>query len=200
MSQDQKREAIIEAAIKRFAHFGVDKTTMTEIGNDLSLSKASLYYYFPDKISLYAAVLKHITQASEKKDEELLQKEADPHKAILLFLELRTDFIIKYHNILEYLRTYTPATMPPALDSLFVHFRQRELRRITDIIEKGKGSGRFSTQNPQKTAELFFDFLDGFRYTIFTRNGTIFPDKKEFQAILKKEKEFASIFFHGLSF
>lgn len=48
MSQDLKREAIIEAAIKRFAHFGVGKTTMTEIGNDLSLSKASLYYYFPD--------------------------------------------------------------------------------------------------------------------------------------------------------
>jgi TetR/AcrR family transcriptional regulator len=200
MSQDQKREAIIEAAIKRFAHFGVGKTTMTEIGNDLSLSKASLYYYFPDKLSLYAAVLKHITQNSEKKDEELLQKEPDPQKAILLFLELRTDFIIKYHNILEYLRTYTPTTMPPALDSIFVHFRHRELRRITDIIEKGKQSGRFSTPSPQKTAELFFDFLDGFRYTIFYRNGTIFPDKKEFQAILRKEKEFAAIFFRGLSF
>jgi TetR/AcrR family transcriptional regulator len=203
MSQDQKqdlrREAIIDAAIKRFAHFGVGKTTMTEIGNDLSLSKASLYYYFPDKLSLYAAVLRTITQQSEKKDEELLQKEPDPKKAILLFLELRTDFIIKYHNILEYLRTYTPTTIPPALDSIFVHLRHRELRRITDIIEKGKTSGQFSIENPARTAELFFDFLDGFRYTIFSRNGTVFPDKKQFQAILKKEKEFATIFFNGLS-
>ena len=203
MSQDQKqdlrREAIIEAAIKRFAHFGVGKTTMTEIGNDLSLSKASLYYYFPDKLSLYAAVLRTITQQTEKKDDEWLQKESDPKKAILLFLDMRTDFIIKYHNILEYLRNYTPATIPPPLDSIFVHLRHRELRRITDIIEKGRTSGQFSIENSEKVAELFFDFLDGFRHTMFSRNGTVFPDKKQFQSILKKEKEFAAIFFNGLS-
>jgi len=203
MSQDQKqdlrREAIIEAAIKRFAHFGVGKTTMTEIGNDLSLSKASLYYYFPDKLSLYAAVLRTITQQTEKKDDEWLQKESDPKKAILLFLDMRTDFIIKYHNILEYLRNYTPATIPPPLDSIFVHLRHRELRRITDIIEKGRTSGQFSIENSEKVAELFFDFLDGFRHTVFSRNGTVFPDKKQFQSILKKEKEFAAIFFNGLS-
>jgi TetR/AcrR family transcriptional repressor of mexJK operon len=203
MSQDQKqdlrREVIIEAAIKRFAHFGVGKTTMTEIGNDLSLSKASLYYYFPDKLSLYAAVLRTITQQTEKKDDEWLQKESDPKKAILLFLDMRTDFIIKYHNILEYLRNYTPATIPPPLDSIFVHLRHRELRRITDIIEKGRTSGQFSIENSEKVAELFFDFLDGFRHTVFSRNGTVFPDKKQFQSILKKEKEFAAIFFNGLS-
>lgn len=147
MSQDLKREAIIEAAIKRFAHFGVGKTTMTEIGNDLSLSKASLYYYFPDKISLYAAVLKSITQAGVKKEGELLQKEEDPLKAILLFLELRTDFIIKYHNILEYLRTFTPATIPPALDSIFVHLRSRELERITALWKKARKKGRPPSRN-----------------------------------------------------
>src|SRR3712207_5807278 len=118
MSQDKKRDAIIEAALKRFAHFGVAKTTMTEIGNDLSLSKASLYYYFPDKLSLYAAVLKSITEASEKKDDEIIYGKGDPAEAILVFLDIRTDFIVKYHNILEYLKTYTPLTMPPELQSL----------------------------------------------------------------------------------
>ena len=60
MIQDKKREAIIEAAKKRFSHFGVGKTTMNEIADDLSISKASLYYYFPDKLNLYAAVLQTI--------------------------------------------------------------------------------------------------------------------------------------------
>ena len=58
-SQDKKRQLIIDSAIKRFAHFGLSKTTMTEIASDLSMSKALLYYYFPDKISLYSAVLEH---------------------------------------------------------------------------------------------------------------------------------------------
>ena len=66
MAQDQKQENIIQAAIKRFAHFGVSKTTMSEIAADLSLSKASLYYYFPDKLNLYAEVLRSITSAGEQ--------------------------------------------------------------------------------------------------------------------------------------
>lgn len=199
MSQDKKRDAIIEAALKRFAHFGVAKTTMTEIGNDLSLSKASLYYYFPDKLSLYAAVLKHISEATEKKDEAFIICKESPIEAIHAYLEIRTDFIIKYHNILEFLKTYTPVTMPPELQALFSMLNGRELGRITAIIDKGKQLGIFQITDAKKTAELFYEFLEGFRYSIITRSGNFFPDKKQFLTILKKEKEFASIFFKGLS-
>jgi len=200
MSQDKKRDAIIEAALKRFAHFGVAKTTMTEIGNDLSLSKASLYYYFPDKLSLYAAVLKNITETNREKDDAIITSKEDPLEAIHTYLEIRTDFIIKYHNILEYLKTYTPQTMPPELEALFSNLSTRELERITRIIEKGRERGLFHITNVEKTAELFHDFLEGFRYRTLARSGNFFPDKKQFLAILKKEKEFAVIFLRGLSF
>lgn len=199
MSQDQKREAIIEAALKRFAHFGVAKTTMNEIAKDLALSKASLYYYFPDKINLYAAVLKSISDASVKKEEELLATERDPLKAVLLYLESRTDFIIKYHFILEYLKTFTPLNMPPDLVDLFNQLREREVGRITGILQSGKQQQLLEIGDARHTAELFSDFLEGFRYLSVSRQGMLFPDKKQFQAILKKEKEFTQIFFKGLS-
>ena len=51
-----KLDHILEAAIKRFSHFGVNKTTMTEIADDLAISKPALFYYFQDKNSLIAAV------------------------------------------------------------------------------------------------------------------------------------------------
>jgi TetR/AcrR family transcriptional repressor of mexJK operon len=199
MAQDQKQAAIIEAAIKRFAHFGVAKTTMSEIAADLSLSKASLYYYFPDKLNLYAEVLKSVTNA-EQNDAEIIAKEADPIKAILAFLERRTEFIIKYHNILEFLKTFQPSNLPKELEPVFSHLRQRELNRIIAIIEKGVKTGKLEQTDAKKTAELYFDFLDGFRYSELSRIPHFFPDKKQFQAILKKEKAFSIIFFKGLSF
>ncbi|MEJ0032455.1 MAG: TetR/AcrR family transcriptional regulator [Bacteroidota bacterium] len=52
-----KLQQILEAARKRFAHFGLVKTTMTEIASDIGMSKASLYYYFPDKEHLFTAVI-----------------------------------------------------------------------------------------------------------------------------------------------
>jgi TetR/AcrR family transcriptional regulator len=199
MAQDQKQEVIIEAAIKRFAHFGVTKTTMNEIAADLSLSKASLYYYFPDKLNLYAGVLQTITENGAKEDEQEIANEKDPFKAIIYFLEKRTDFIIKYHNILEYLKTFSPSSIPAELQPVFTHLKKRELQRLTLIIEKGVQSGLFKIKDSKKTAELFFDFLEGFRTSFLINSPNFFPDKKQFQAILKKESEFSIIFFNGLT-
>ena len=183
MSQDLKRDAIIEAAIKRFAHFGVAKTTMTEIASDLSISKALLYYYFPDKLNLYAAVLRTITEQAGSRDEESILGEKDPSKAIQTFLERRTDFIIRYYNILEYLKSVT-ANMPDELKSLFEFFRKHELGRIISIIEKGKNQKKFKVEDVKGAAELYFDCLQGLRASILSYNANLFPDKKQFQAIL----------------
>ena len=199
MAQDQKREAIIEAAIKRFAHFGVAKTTMSEIAADLSLSKASLYYYFPDKLNLYAAVLTTITDAGAAADDQAIATEKDPFQSIVFFLGRRTDFIIKYHNILEYLKTFSPATIPAELQPVFTGLKKRELQRVCDIVETGVSAGVFKIKDTKKTAELFFDFLEGFRTAFLLNNPHFFPDKKQFQALLKKETEFARIFFKGLT-
>ena len=57
---DKKRELIIEGAAKRFIHYGINKTTMNEIADDLSVTKPSLYYYFPDKSSLVHGVIDKI--------------------------------------------------------------------------------------------------------------------------------------------
>ena len=51
IDKSKKLKLIIEASQKRFGIFGVEKTSMREIADDLKLSKASLYYYFPDKES-----------------------------------------------------------------------------------------------------------------------------------------------------
>ena len=199
MAQDQKQELIIEAAIKRFAHFGVAKTTMNEIAADISMSKASLYYYFPDKLNLYAAVLNKITEDTGVDDAETFATEKDPFAAVFQFLQQRTDFIIRYYNILEYLRTFTRSTVPPELQPIFTQLKKRELQRLTVIIEKGMVAGRFKVKDSRKTAELFFEFLEGFRTSVLDNNANFFPDKKQFQSILKKELEFATIFFNGLT-
>ena len=56
MERMERREHILEAAVRRFAHFGVQKTTMTEIADDLGMSKEALFYYCTDKHSVTRAV------------------------------------------------------------------------------------------------------------------------------------------------
>lgn len=197
MSQDKKRDAIIEAALKRFAHFGVAKTTMTEIGNDLAISKASLYYYFPDKINLYAAVLKSIAADSDRNNSEALEAQPDPFRAMDMYLERRTDFIIKYYNILAFLKSKTG--IPEELAPVFQEFKDRELRQVKNVVLKGVKIGVFNISDPEPKAALLYDCLEGLRTMCLDRAHSFFPDKEEFLQILRKEQEFSHIFLKGLT-
>lgn len=197
MSQDKKRDTIIDAAQKRFLHFGVGKTTMNEIADDLSISKASLYYYFPDKLNLYAAVLQKIINLSDK-EEAVFLKEADPLKSLLTFLEIRTEFIIKNYNILEYLKTIG-SSFPAELRPIFTAAKDREIQIITTILTRGQESVTLKVAGPTKTAELLLDCLEGLRFTIITNKQNFFPDKSQFYDLLQREKELATIFIKGLT-
>jgi TetR/AcrR family transcriptional regulator len=197
MAQDKKRDSIIEAAEKRFLHFGVDKTTMNEIAEDLSISKASLYYYFPDKLNLYGAVLHKIIEA-EQVNEPALLNEKNILKAINKFLEARTESIIRNHKLLEYLRTIG-TDVPSELQTIFTAARTRELNLITRIIESGSEAKLLHITNVRKIAELVIDCLEGLRLAAFSRKNNFFPDKEQFYELLKREKEFVTIFFKGLS-
>jgi TetR/AcrR family transcriptional repressor of mexJK operon len=196
MAKDEKKESIIEAARKRFNHFGVGKTTMNEIADDLSLSKASLYYYFPDKLNLYAAVLQKIIETEQIDKEVLLKK--DPFAALSAYLDYRTQFIIKHYNILEYLKSVRTG-LPKELEDVFNSARIHEVKNITTVIAHGVENKKLKAQEPKRVAELLLDCLDGLRLSILSARGNFFPDKKQFQDLSKREKELVAIFIKGLS-
>lgn len=47
---------ILDAASKRFLHYGYQKTTMGEIAKDLSMSTGNLYRFFPSKLDIAEAL------------------------------------------------------------------------------------------------------------------------------------------------
>ncbi|HEY8389072.1 MAG TPA: TetR family transcriptional regulator C-terminal domain-containing protein, partial [Parasegetibacter sp.] len=143
-------------------------------------------------------VFKRITDMNQSGNHEAIRNEKDPFRAISLFLEFRTQFIIKYYNILEFLKNFNPRQIPVELQPIFSNLQKRELKTLTTIIEKGVEAGLFKIDDVKAVAELFFDMLDGFRQKSLSKVN-FFPEKKQFQSVLKREKEFAAIFFKGLT-
>jgi AcrR family transcriptional regulator len=60
----QTRALILEAAGKRFRHYGYQKTTMAEIAADLSMSTGNLYRFYPSKLDI-AEAHAHIHEEDE---------------------------------------------------------------------------------------------------------------------------------------
>lgn len=196
-NQDKKRQLIIDSAIKRFAHFGLSKTTMTEIASDLSMSKALLYYYFPDKISLYSAVLENIINEIDGELRKGVESIKSTDKAILYVLEKRQEYILKYSTILDYIRT-AGSDLPENIQKIIENAKSSETHIITSVLQRGIDKGELKVQDAQESALLLMDALIGMRYIAFSQRKGFQIDQDQLHSLLHRQKKLALIFLKGL--
>jgi AcrR family transcriptional regulator len=65
---ERSRQQILEAALKLFSHRGYGATSVRDIAEEASLSKGNLYHHFPDKESIFRALLDRYFQAMSRPD------------------------------------------------------------------------------------------------------------------------------------
>ncbi|HWW38814.1 TetR/AcrR family transcriptional regulator [Pedobacter sp.] len=196
-NQDKKRILIINAALKRFAHYGLAKTTMTEIAKDISFSKALLYYYFPDKLSLYVSVIEHLMHSISKDLLKSVEKTATSTEGIMMLLQKRQGYIQKYYNLMEFSKMIGPE-LPADLFEKFNKAKDFELKIITSLLNRGSAAGEFIIDDAAYITEIFVEALAGIHFNILNKDRKIFPSKEQFKQIFVKEKRFADIFLSGL--
>ncbi|WP_143309500.1 TetR/AcrR family transcriptional regulator [Chitinophaga vietnamensis] len=197
-TRDEMRDKILEAALKRFTHYGASKTTMNEIAEDLRCSKASLYYYFPDKNGMHMAVLEKIGEAYFQEMEKEVAHIKSAAKTLHNIIEIRKKYICKFSR-LELFRI-----MQEASEEIHEQVRlakKREIELHAEVIKAGVALGEFKVKNHYKTAELLIQSLLGLRFAVpadMERRGADY-DFDELEAIvLEKQKTLLDIFIRGI--
>jgi TetR/AcrR family transcriptional regulator len=196
-NQDKKRVLIIEAALKRFAHYGLSKTTMTEIAKDISFSKALLYYYFPDKLSLYVSTIEYLMQIMSRDLVRSIDKTTTSTEGVLKLLQKRQSYIQKYYNLFES-NQIIGNDLPKGLNEKFQRARTFETIILSSLFNRGIASGELTMEDPKLATDIFIDALSGIHFNILTKDKNIHPAKEQFRQIFIKERMFAEIFLSGL--
>lgn len=198
-NSDLKRQAILESAKKRFAHFGMSKTTMNEIAKDISVSKALLYYYFPDKNTLYSAVMESVIDEMLEEVDKAVEGVNSAGEAMIIALERRMQLVNDYYNLFEY--TYmVRRDIPEDLKEIIRCSNEKELGQIVNILKIGLLHNEYKLEDVEATARLFFFSLLGIRMAVLKdMDNPIFPTKEDFKHILALQKQMAEIFLKGLS-
>jgi len=197
---DAKRARILEAAKRRFSHFGLSKTTMAEIAKDLAFSKALLYYYFPDKQRLYTAVLEYVVDEMMKKVDRYVGTTTSVEKAIMFAIESRMEMLKENYNLFEYsssLLMQNPGEMGKNIGPFF----EKMKNQLAGILKIGTENGELDIQDLDETVELLLFALIGVRTGLLGKNTNdyIFPPREEFDTILMKQKKMMSVFLKGLA-
>ena len=200
IAADTKRDLILEKAVARFAHFGIQKTTMNEIAEDLAMSKPSVYYYFPDKISLVIAVIERIFGEYLQKLAMLLERAIHVEEAIFSMLELRKEFFQKYFMLhLGNNPNDTPFTNADIKESI-INIRASEILLLQQVLERAIKQDKIKADDAAHTAELFMDMLAGISSCIMAKQERqLVPDHTGFDEVLSKQKEITQLFLKGLS-
>jgi AcrR family transcriptional regulator len=192
-------QTIIEASQRRFGIYGIEKTSMREIAGDLKLSKASLYYYFPDKESLYKAVVEKEQDEFIEKISERILSIKEPEQLLMEYSKKRISYFRTLLN-LSRLRLEAYSGIKPGFRDMILMFKEKEKEILMRIFEKGIKKGIFFIDNTDETALLFLDLLKGLRIGEINDKKTLFIDEKEFDLLLKKTIAFTNIFIKGLKY
>ena len=190
---------IIEASQKRFGLYGIEKTSMREIASDLKLSKASLYYYFPDKESLYKAVVEKEQNEFIANISERILSIQEPEQLLLEYSGIRLSYFRTLLN-LSRLRLEAYTGLKPGFRDTIQIFKEKEKEIIKRIFEKGISTGIFYIENTDQTASLFLDLLKGIRITLVNEKETLFIEQEEYDLLLEKTLAFTNVFIKGLKY
>jgi AcrR family transcriptional regulator len=183
--RDAVRDQIIEAAKKRFWHYGYAKTTMAEVAADCSMSPGNLYRFFPGKLDIAEAIA---TTEFEQHYEQVRKMMATPHRSArerlsdYFFEELRHTY-----NVLEKSpRVYEMATViaherPQYSNRIFAI--QRKL--LIELLEDGERAGEFRVTDKEFTAEMMQSATMKFRYPQLWSKLPLPKLERELDGVLK---------------
>ena len=196
---DKKRELIIEGAIKRFIHFGINKTTMNEIADDLSVSKPSLYYYFPDKTSLILGVVDKIFQDYFEALSKVYHIEAPLEDTLINFINTGHHYFQRYYML--HLSGGSPdsSVNSPQLREHIVNMKGKSLEFHSQIFQNAIDKGEIKSIDVLKVTELYLASQSGITsLCIMHGNKELFPNKKDLKDMLDKQIALSGIFINGL--
>jgi TetR/AcrR family transcriptional regulator len=194
--EDSKVEIILDAARKRFAHYGLSKTTMTEIGNDIGMSKAALYYYFADKERLFIAVLKKDIAEFESAVQDLLAKPTRASFKLKKYVAVRSELFHKLLNLAKLENANLGELVNPLYNDLKSTLLEREKAMVRAILESGIKTREFVRFPLDEYVEVFVVGMVGLRTSGFTFN-LISGKDAEFQ-LNQKAVLFTEIFLKAI--
>jgi len=160
---DDTARSILEAASKRFLHYGFGKTTMSEIAGDCNMSTGNLYRYFPSKLDIAEAFVRQLRGEQIMRLREVVGRPglATPEKLRTFFKTKLKLVFDRFHN------------RPKAYELSQEILRERpsfadewesaEALVLCEILEGGELSGDFAVCNRVRTARILQDAF--FRFT-----------------------------------
>ncbi len=161
MKSEDRRQAIVDAAMKVFREMGYERTSMAEISARVGGSKATLYSYFKSKEELYAAAM---IEATKDQRQQILNR-LNPSRANMA--EVLEDFgtaslnLITTPEVLAIMRTAVAEGASSSLGPMLYNLGARAVwDEVAAYLAGLMDAGALCPGNPEIAALHFKGLLE----------------------------------------
>jgi AcrR family transcriptional regulator len=198
MNVSDKRRQILAAASECLARFGYGKTTMEDIAGRIGLNKTSLYYYYPNKESIFIAV---IVQEAEKFLGALQAKALKARGCRNRILSYLTERLRYYQHVvnLHNLSIETLQRIQPSFRGLYQDVLEREIDFIGQRLQDGMQSGEIKTDDARRLARIILTVTDALKQNTGTPPAQGLPDAIDYTTVEKDVVYTVGLMLDGLT-
>src|SRR6266478_1135644 len=134
--QGAKRERILTAALRLFAHEPYQAVTMDRVAAAANVAKGTLYLYFPSKDALYLGILSDGLDSAYRTQ----QNSADPKLPLIermrRSISVTVEFYDQRRDFLRFFATEEPR-LAEARNRIIEAARERNFNFFASLIEEG---------------------------------------------------------------
>ncbi len=160
---DETAKQILDAASRRFLHYGYGKTTMSEIAQDCNMSTGNLYRYFPSKLDI-AEMFVRVLRREQVAKLRAVADAPDQTPAEKLRAFFLKKFKLAYERFHDKPKAYELSSeLLTSRPKVGIEWENAEGRVLAEILIQGDEDGAFAVENPAETAKILQDA--GYRFT-----------------------------------
>ncbi|MBW2672878.1 MAG: TetR/AcrR family transcriptional regulator [Deltaproteobacteria bacterium] len=180
----QRREQILDAARGLLFRKGIDATSMNQIARDAELSVGTLYLYFRNKESLFAALQEEGLDLLYTKIQEERELGSTPREKLermaLAYLDFSEEHR-KYFDIMNYFLASPEIVFPSRLKSRV----DKHAKRILSVVEAVLNEGVLKETNEREIRRLAILFCS-------TLHGML--QFKKLQTTILQDEDFRTLY------
>ncbi|MEO1241318.1 MAG: TetR/AcrR family transcriptional regulator [Pseudomonadota bacterium] len=154
---DETATQILNAASRRFLHYGYGKTTMSEIAQDCNMSTGNLYRYFPSKLDIAEMFVRVLRREQVAKLRSVLETpDRSPAEKLRDFFLLK--YKIAYDRFHDKPKAYELSSeLLSQRPKVALEWENAEGRVLSEILMLGAKDGSFAIDDAAKTAKILQD-------------------------------------------
>jgi len=167
-----KKELILDAAVKIFSEKGFHNAKVEEIASTAGIGKGTVYEYFRSKKELFQEIFLSFMEKNMQLIENEISNNLQPKEALIRIMEIQFNFVVKNKDIAKLMMNEHQA-----IDNDFklkiLELNKQKVDLVSNYVEKGIKQGVFRQVNSLLVAMILEGVIHALLSSSMCKESTV---------------------------